>query len=72
MPSAIETSIAAIASSSVAGMRSRMSWIAGTLKANDRPRSPAAACLRNTQYCSASGRSRPSEAVARAISAWSA
>ena len=71
IPSSTAISIAAVASSSVAGMRSRMRPIAGTLKAKDLPRSPVAACPMKTKYCSKSGRSRPSAAVARAISFWS-
>ena len=64
IPRTTAISIAAVASSRVAGMRSTMSPIAGTLKAKDFPSSPAAACSR-------SGRSRPSAAAARAISLWS-
>jgi len=71
IPSSTAISIAAIASSSVAGMRSRIRPIAGTLKANDLPRSPAAACLMKMKYCSRRGRSRPRAAAARAISFWS-
>src|SRR6266480_217978 len=60
IPSSTAISIAALASSSVAGMRSRIRPIAGTLKAKDLPRSPAVACPMKTKYCSRSGRSRPS------------
>ncbi len=68
MPSAIAITMATKASSSVAGSLSRISWIAGTLYTNDRPRSPLAARRRNVAYCSRSGRSSPSAAVARARS----
>src|SRR5437773_3235333 len=71
IPSRTAIIIAALASSSVAGMRSRIRPIAGTLKAKDLPRSPLAACATKTKYCSMSGRSSPSAAVARAISFWS-
>ena len=71
-PSTIAMTIALSASSTVAGMRCRMSSTAGTFDVNERPSSPANALARKFQYCTGSGLSRPSAAVARAISAWSA
>ena len=72
MPSTTAISIAAIASSIVAGIRCRMSPSAGVACTNDRPRSPVTAPFRNTTYCSHSGLSRPSAAMARSRSIWSA
>ena len=72
MPSRIDISIAQSASSTVAGMRSKMSCTAGMLCENERPRSPLNALVRKSQYCTHIGLSSPSAAVARAISAWSA
>ena len=72
MPRMIAISIAAIASSIVAGMRSRIRPSAGVLCTNDRPRSPCTAPFRNVRYCAHSGLLRPSAAIARSRSAWSA
>src|ERR1043166_7255610 len=72
IPSSTAISMAVSASSKVAGMRSNMSWIAGTLWVNERPRSPERAWRTNSAYCFHSGWSSPSAAVTRAISAWSA
>ncbi len=72
MPSTIAISIAVRASSSVAGIRSRMSPSAGVLWTNERPRSPVIAPDRNVRYCAHSGLSRPSAAIARSRSIWSA
>ena len=62
--------IASTASSSVAGMRSKMRSMAGMLNANDLPRSPASACLTNTRYCTHIGLSRPRRAIAPSRSIW--
>ncbi len=62
--------IASTASSSVAGMRSKISSMAGTLKAKDLPRLPASACLTNTKYWTHIGLSSPRRSIAPARSAW--
>ena len=72
MPRTTAISIAAIASSIVAGMRSRMRPSADVACTNERPRSPVSAPFRNTRYCSHSGLSSPSAATARSRSIWSA
>ena len=72
MPSTTAISIAEIASSIVAGMRSRMSPSADVAWTNDLPRSPWNAPLRNVKYCAYSGLSRPSAAIACSRSVWSA
>jgi hypothetical protein len=72
MPRTIAISIAAKASSRVAGRRSMMICSAGWLKTKERPRSPVKAPPRKWRYCTQSGRSRPSALVARSISSWSA
>ena len=51
MPSTIANSIATLASSSVAGMRSKMRPSADVLCTNECPRSPCSASRRNTTYC---------------------
>ena len=68
IPMITAISIAANASSSVAGIRSRISEIAGVAWTNDLPKSPCSAPLKNVQYCSGSGLSRPSAAMARSRS----
>ena len=72
IPSSTAISIATMASSSVAGMRSRISESAGVACTNERPRSPASAPRMKVAYCSCSGRSRPSSAIARSRSSCSA
>ncbi len=72
MPSTIAITIAVSASSIVAGIRSRMSPSADVLCTNERPRSPCATPWRKLQYCAHSGLSRPSAAIARSRSIWSA
>ena len=72
MPRITAMIIAEIASSIVAGMRSKMSPSADVAWTNDLPRSPCSAPLRNVKYCAYSGLSRPSEAMACSRSAWSA
>ena len=64
----IATSIAAAASSSVAGSRSTMARVTGSLVRNEVPRSPRAALQRKPPYCSMSGRSRPSRVRSAATS----
>ena len=61
--------VATTASSTVAGMRCKISCTAGMLEANDLPRSPLSAAVRKCQYCTHTGLSSPSAAVTRAISA---
>ena len=68
-PITMAITIAVSASSTVAGMRCNISCTAGTLEANDLPRSPEKAALTKLQYCTHTGLSRPSAAVTRAISA---
>ena len=52
MPNTIARMKAANASSSVAGMRCRMSLSAGSPNTNELPRSPRAALARKWKYCS--------------------
>ena len=68
IPSVIAISIAANASSSVAGMRSRIRLSAEVLCTKDLPRSPCRAPQRNVAYCAHIGLSRPSAAIARSRS----
>ena len=68
MPSTTAMSIAAMASSSVAGIRSRINRSAGVLWTKELPRSPRNAPARNARYCVHIGRSRPSAAIARSRS----
>jgi hypothetical protein len=72
MPSTTDSSTAVTASSIVAGMRSAINRSAGSLNTKLLPRSPCTAPRRNTRYCCHSGLSRPSAAIARVRSAWSA
>ena len=72
MPRTIANSIAVSASSIVAGIRSRISPSADVLCTNERPRLPDSAPERNVRYCSHSGLSSPSAAIARSRSIWSA
>jgi hypothetical protein len=60
------------ASSSVAGMRLRISSTDGTPCTNEVPRSPCSAEATKRPNCTHSGRSSPSRAIACARSAWSA
>ena len=69
MPTTMDNSTAVIASSNVAGMRCAISRRDGSLKTKLRPMSPCSAPFKNTQYCSHSGLSSPSAAIARARSA---
>ncbi len=71
-PSVTAITIARNASSSVAGIRSMITSIAGRPNTKLVPSSPVTAPLRNTQYCSTSGLSRPRAAAARARSTSSA
>ena len=62
-PITMAMSSATKASSMVAGMRLRMSWMAGSPCTKEWPRSPLATPLRKYQNCSQMGLSSPSEAA---------
>ncbi|MNQ84099.1 hypothetical protein D3C85_992190 [compost metagenome] len=72
MPRTMASRMAVMASSMVAGMRSKISFSAGVPCANDVPRLPCKAFCRKIQYCSQSGLSSPSAAMVRLMSSWSA
>ena len=56
MPNTMAMNMAENASSMVAGMRSKIKWIAGMPALNETPSSPLSAFFTKTKYCSCNGR----------------